>query len=183
MTSANDRSVDADVVTVPGHVDGETNSKGRAPRQVRLFGHPRSRIGTIATTGPYARLRLDVVKRYQESYAAWVLIIAGGMSVRTAANLLGLSPTTAWRRAWWFADQNLNHMYGLPDGPPPRQRGTRLCPRGRPIVLPHDAQFVIDVLLADGYSLEDIAASTRTIPVCVRRLARRLAARNQHEEP
>jgi hypothetical protein len=183
MTSANTRPVAADVATGPQYADGETVSRTRPPRQVRLFGHPRSRIGTIATTGPYARLRLNVVQRYQESYAAWALIIAGGMPVRRAAAMLGLSPTTSWRRAHWFGDQNLNRAYGLPDGPPPRQRGTRLCPHGRPIVLPHDAGWVIDVLLADGYRLEDIAASTRTIPVCVRRLAARMAALNHMEKP
>lgn len=176
---------DARVVPGTGYPDGETNPAGRRPRPVRLA-RPRSSIGTIASTGPYTKLRLDIVRRYSEGYNAWSLIILGGTPVRAAARILGLSPTTAWRRAHWYGDQNLNRMYGYPDGPIPQQRGTRAVPRGRPIVLPHDAGYVIDVLLADGYTLEDIAASTRTIPACVRRIAAaraRTARQNPGETP
>jgi len=150
---------------------------------VRLI-RSRSPIGTPASSGPYARLRVNDVTRYYEAYQAWLLIIIGRRSVRDAARIMGLSPTTAWRRANWFNDMDLNRFYGFPAGPPPRQRGTRAVPRGRPIVLPMDAQFVIDTLLADGFTLEDIVAAKRVIPACVRRIAARQArtATENHKE-
>lgn len=165
--------MNSNVAPVRGHAEGETLPKVRPPRPIRLK-RPRSSIGTIASAGPYSRLRLDIVRRYEESFDAWSLIFGGGMSVRKAAAALGMSPTTAWRRAHWFNDQDLNRMYGFPDGPIPQQRGTRAVPRGRPIVLPFDAADVIRELLRQGHSLEDIAASKRTVPACVRDLAARV---------
>lgn len=150
-----------------GHGDGET----RAPRRIRLA-RPKSAIGTPASTGPYTRLRLDPVKQYTEARAAYELIELRGVSVRQAAEALGMSPTTAWRRARWYWDWAIGPtVYGLPHGPPPQQRGTRACPRGRPVILPMDSRWVIDQLLAAGHTLADIAASKRTIPACVRQLA------------
>lgn len=170
----------ADVVAVPRDAEGETPPAplGRQPRPVRVAQRPRSVIGTPASAGPYAKLRVNIVDRYQQGYAAWRLIVIGNTPVRAAAAQLGLSPTTAWRRAWWFNDVDLNRRYGFPPGPPPHQRGTRAVPRGRPYVLPMDAPYVIAELCGLGYSLEDIAVSVRTVPACVRRLARRMAARN-----
>lgn len=154
-----------------GDADGET----RAPRPVRLA-RPKSSIGTPASTGPYNRLRLDPIKRHAEARAAYELIELGGVSVRQAAETLGMSPTTAWRRARWYWDFAIGPVvYGLPEGPPPQQRGTRAVPRGRPVILPMDARWVIDQLLAAGHTLADIAASKRTVPLCVRELAAQLA--------
>ncbi|WP_340564457.1 winged helix-turn-helix domain-containing protein [Streptomyces sp. GSL17-111] len=67
-----------------------------------------------------------------EGQEAATLIFGRGMTVREAATQLGMSPTTCWRRAWWFMDRTLPVSYGLPLGPLPPQRGTRACPRGRP---------------------------------------------------
>lgn len=138
---------------------------------------PKSTIGTPASSGPYSRLRLDPIKRYAEAEAAYRLIELGGVSVRQAAEALGMSATTAWRRARWYADWTLGpSVYGLPVGPPPQQRGTRAVPRGRPVILPLDAEDVLRQLLAAGYSYADVAASRRTVPACVRQIAAQRAA-------
>lgn len=150
------------------NVDGETpRGIQRPPREVRLLDHPRSIIGTTQCTGPYSRVRIDEWRRQTEAADAWRLIFARHMTVRQAADALGLSPTTAWRRAWWWHDYTLHSIYGLPPGPPPQQRGTRAVPRGRP-VLPHDTDAVIRQLLAAGYTLADIAASWRTVAGFIR---------------
>jgi hypothetical protein len=160
---------------------GYTNPEGETPAgrparpvipviPVRLA-NPRSVIGTPQWTGPYSKLRVNPVTRYLEAERAWFLIHRGGLSVRQTAQALGLSATTAWRRACWYNDATSNRFHGFPDGPPPHQRGTRAVPRGRPIVLPMDAQSVLRDLLAAGYRPQDIVASPRTVPACVRRLA------------
>jgi hypothetical protein len=139
--------------------------------EIRLSGHPRSVIGTPAWRGPYSRLRCNEAVRIEQAAAAWELIEAEGLSVRAAAEVLGLSVTTTWRRARWYADWTLNTFYGLPLGPKPHQRGTRAVPRGRPVILPLDAPAVFRDLLASGASAETIAASWRTVPVCIRDIA------------
>jgi hypothetical protein len=140
-------------------------------RAIRISGHPKSVIGTPAWTGPYSRLRSNEFVRQQQAYRAWRLTELGGMSIRDAAETLGMSVTTTWRRARWFADYTLNSFYGLPNGPVPHQRGTRACPRGRPIILPLDARDVLDGLLADGCTLADVIAAERTVPTCIRDVA------------
>jgi hypothetical protein len=132
---------------------------------------PKSVIGTPQSSGPYARLRVNCVTRWVEAERAWFLIHAHGRSVREAAQILGLSMTTTWRRAWWYNDATIGRFYGYPDGPAPHQRGTRAVPRGRPTILPMDADSVLRQLLAAGYSPRDIVASARTVPACVRDLA------------
>lgn len=139
---------------------------------VQIRDRPRSRIGTPAHTGPYARLRSNDARRIPQAAAAWDLIERRGLTVRAAAAILGLSTTTTWRRARWYADWTLGPaMYGLPYGPPPHQRGTRAVPRGRPIILPLDAPDVYRQLRAAGLTPETIAADRRTVPECVRDLA------------
>jgi hypothetical protein len=140
--------------------------------EIGLSGHPRSVIGTPAWRGPYSRLRCNEAARIEQAAAAWELVEVEGLSVRAAADALGLSVTTTWRRARWYADWTLGPMvYGLPWGPKPHQRGTRAVPRGRPVILPLDAPEVFRDLLASGASAETIAASWRTVPVCIRDIA------------
>jgi len=81
--------------------------------------------------GPYPHLRLSVAVKFNQGYAVVDLVLAGN-SIRSAAKILGMSPTTAWRRYWWIMDWTLPDMYGRPRGPYPPQRGTRACPRGVP---------------------------------------------------
>lgn len=139
--------------------------------EVRLAGHPYMRIGTPAHTGPYSRLRGNYLVWLEQGAAAWPLIVGGRGSVRQAAQLLGLSPTTAWRRAWWFHDWIvLPGYYGLERGPVPHQRGTRAVPNGRP-VLAHDAREIFRELLDSGYCLADIIGSRRVVPKNIRDLA------------
>lgn len=59
-------------------------------------------------------------------------LVADGASIRTAAAQTGLSASTAWRRMWWLRDWLLPDRYGVKARRLPPQRGTRLCPRGRP---------------------------------------------------
>jgi hypothetical protein len=60
------------------------------------------------------------------------LATATGQSIRKAAAELGMSPSTAWRRWWFYIDFTLPERYGVKRGRIPPQRGTRACPRGRP---------------------------------------------------
>lgn len=134
--------------------------------------HPYMRLGTPAHTGPYARLRGNYLRWLEEGAAAWPLIVMGQGSVRQAAGMLGLSPTTAWRRAWWYHDHVvLNRWDGFQPGPVPHQRGTRAVPHGRPYSLPRDAPELLRDIRDRGYSFADIVASQRTVPKCVRDLA------------
>lgn len=81
--------------------------------------------------GPYPHLRLSLVTKVEQGNAV-IRLVARGHSIRSAAAVLGLSVTTAWRRYWFVMDWTLPHMYGKPTGPLPPQRGTRACPQGRP---------------------------------------------------
>lgn len=81
--------------------------------------------------GPVPYLRLDLGVKVTEGLAV-AEKVAEGASIRQAAADLGMSPTTAWRRLWWFRDWALPGYYGRPRGPIPPQRGTRACPNGRP---------------------------------------------------
>lgn len=81
--------------------------------------------------GPTPYLRLDLMVKCEQGMAVWRLV-ARGASIRQAAQALGLSPTTAWRRVWFVRDWYLPRHYGRPMGPIPPQRGTRACPNGRP---------------------------------------------------
>jgi hypothetical protein len=140
--------------------------------ELHITGHPKSVIGTPAYTGPYSRLRGDHPLWVEQGRRAWEMTIVGPYSVREAAAALGMSTTTTWRRAWWFHDWLvLPRLYGLEPGPVPHQRGTRAVPNGRPISLPMDAHSVFRQLLDAGVTVETIAASWRTIPVCIRNLA------------
>jgi hypothetical protein len=140
--------------------------------EVTLTDHPYMRIGTPAHTGPYSRLRGNYLQWLEQGAAAWPLIVMGRGSVRQAARMLGLSPTTAWRRAWWFHDYVvLNQWAGLEPGPVPHQRGTRAVPHGRPACLPRDSEDVLRDIRAAGYTFGDIIGSHRTVPKCVRDLA------------
>jgi hypothetical protein len=140
--------------------------------EVTLAGHPYMRIGTPAHTGPYSRLRGNYALWLEQGATAWPLIVMHQGSVRQAARLLGISPTTAWRRAWWYHDWIvLNHWAGLEPGPVPRQRGTRTVPNGRPTCLPRDAADVLRDIRAAGYTFGDVIGSHRTVPKCIRDLA------------
>lgn len=140
--------------------------------QLRIVGRPYSRIGTPAHTGPYARLRSSDTVRIAEAAEAWRLVNVEKLSIRQAADVLGMSVTTTWRRERWYGDWTLGpDMYGLPYGPYPHQRGTRACPNGRPVILPHDARDVFRQLLDDGVPAYVIAVSWRTVPKCIRDLA------------
>lgn len=142
------------------------------PEPVRAaLRRPKSVLGTPQCTGPYARLRVNEYTRQQQAYRAWRMTELDGMSIRQAAEALGLSVTTTWRRAKWWADYTLGPMYGLPFGPVPHQRSTRACRRGRPIVLPLDAPAILEQLLAGGLALEEIADAARVLPSCIRQLA------------
>jgi hypothetical protein len=85
-------------------------------------------------------------------------------------SILGLSLTTAWRRYWFALDWSNGGAFG--EGPPPHQRGTRACPRGRPHLLPRDSAEVYRELLATGATNETIANSQRVLPDCIRAHAR-----------
>lgn len=87
---------------------------------------------TLARGGPYPRLRLDLVIKEHQGRRMAELVHRKGLSIRQAAVELGLSPTTGWRRYWWWMDWTLPLYHGRPVGPIPPQRGTRRCPRGRP---------------------------------------------------
>lgn len=139
--------------------------------EVRLDG-PYQRIGTPAHTGPYSRLRGNHVQWLGPARQAWEMIVMGNVGVRAAAARLGMSPTTAWRRAWWYEDWIAQpQYYGLEHGPAPHQRGTRAVPNGRPLCLPRDAEHVLRDLRGAGYSLADIIGSRRAVPKCIRDLA------------
>lgn len=144
----------------------------QTPVQLVIAGHPYMRIGTPASTGPYARLRGNHVQWLEQGAAAWDLVIGRRVPVRTAARILGMSATTTWRRACWFEDWiALPRFYGFTPGPVPHQRGTRAVPNGRPISLPMDAEYVLQQILDAGFTLQDVVASRRAVPVCVRDLA------------
>ena len=134
--------------------------------------HPYMRLGTPAHTGQYSRLRGNYLLWLEQGRIAWPLIVLRQGSVRTAAAILGVSPTTAWRRAWWYHDWIIiNRWAGLQPGPVPHQRGTRAVPNGRPYSLPRDAPELLLNIRGRGYSLADIVGSPRTVPRCVRDLA------------
>lgn len=140
--------------------------------EVTLTGKPYSRFGTPAHTGPYSRLRGNYAQWIGPARQAWEMIVVGPYTVREAATALGMSPTTTWRRAWWYHDWiALNVWEGLTPGPVPHQRGTRAVPRGRPYSLPRDAPDALRNLRSAGCSWNDIIGSTRTIPKCIRDLA------------
>ncbi|MFG2948160.1 hypothetical protein [Streptomyces adustus] len=82
--------------------------------------------------GPYPHLRIPFEIKATQGMAVIELTLGQGLSYRQAANQLGMSPTTAWRRGHWVMDWLLPHHYGRPQGPLPPQRGTAACPRGRP---------------------------------------------------
>lgn len=135
--------------------------------EVTLRG-PYQRIGTPAHTGPYSRLRGNYTQWIGPARQAWEMVIVGPYTVREAAAVLGMSPTTTWRRAWWFEDWiALPRYYGYEPGPVPHQRGTRAVPRGRPICM-HDTAEVIRDLRAAGYTFTDIIGSHRTVPKHIR---------------
>ncbi len=81
--------------------------------------------------GPTPYLRVDLIVKVEQGRQVTDLIRAGE-SFRGAAERLGLSTTTAWRRYWWLADWMLPILEGRPSGPIPPQRGTRALPNGRP---------------------------------------------------
>ncbi len=81
--------------------------------------------------GPTPYVRLDTAIKARDGRRVAELM-AHGLSVRAAAETLGMSATTAWRRYWWLQDWTLPGSYGLPLGAPPPMRGTRACPHGRP---------------------------------------------------
>lgn len=81
--------------------------------------------------GPYPHLRIPLDQKVSEGIAVWDVVAAGG-SISSAARMLGMSTTTAWRRYHFLADWTLPAQYGRRAGPIPPQRGTRACPNGRP---------------------------------------------------
>jgi hypothetical protein len=137
--------------------------------QLRLATRPKSRLGTPAHTGPYSRLRLDSWVKAEQGITMMELVFSGH-SFRTAAGILGLSLTTAWRRYWFALDWLNGGAFG--EGPPPHQRGTRACPKGRPALLPRDSDEIYRELLAAGATNETIANSHSVLPNCIRAHAR-----------
>lgn len=96
---------------------------------------PSTLVGGPRRGGPYPRLRLDAGVKAEQGLAVAELVIGKGLSFRQAANRLGLSLTTAWRRYWWFMDSTLPSRWGVKGRRRlPPQRGTRACPRGRPFI-------------------------------------------------
>lgn len=82
--------------------------------------------------GPYPRLRLDLGIKVTEGLAVVELVLGEGRTFRQAAAMLGMSPTTAWRRYHWLLDWSLAERWGVRSRRLPPMRGTRACPRGRP---------------------------------------------------
>ncbi len=134
-----------------------------APRIVEPQ-RPKSRLGTPAHTGPYAKLRLDTTTKLEQGEAVYELLLAGH-SIRSAARSLGLSRMTAWRRAWFL------HDFAAGGGDPvPHQRSTRAVPRGEPWLLPRDAGKLLRQLLDSGPEItpDTVVAAVTTVPRCVR---------------
>ena len=136
--------------------------------QVVLSDRPKSRLGTPTSTGPYSRLRLDTTTKLEQGLAVMDLVWGAHCSMRTAAQILGMSRMTAWRRFWFVIDWG---NAGNPADTIPHQRSTRGCPNGRPTLLPRDAAEVCRQLIAAGAPAEVIADSRRAIPACVRHVA------------
>lgn len=83
--------------------------------------------------GPTPYRRIPIETKATQGLAVLELVVAGA-SIRTAAAQTGLSPTTAWRRVHWLRDWLLPGLYGVTARRMPPQRGTALCPRGRPYI-------------------------------------------------
>lgn len=81
--------------------------------------------------GPYPHLRLNLMTKVDQG-AAVARLVTAGHSFRAAAEILGMTATTAWRRYWFVMDWTLPAHYGARNGPIPPQRGTKACPNGRP---------------------------------------------------
>lgn len=81
--------------------------------------------------GPIPHLRLPLAVKVDQGQRAHQLHRGGATFAEIGAQL-GLSETTAWRRARWFEDWSLPAAHGLPIRRIPPQRGTAACPRGRP---------------------------------------------------
>lgn len=101
---------------------------------------PGATIGGVVTVvrrrggpAPYLRRQCPPHVKAADGQAMHRLVYAEGHSIRSAAAVLGLTPTTAWRRFHWWSDWILPEwVYGQPRGPYPPQRSSRACPRGRP---------------------------------------------------
>ncbi|MFG3235004.1 hypothetical protein ACGFZG_25010 [Streptomyces antibioticus] len=81
--------------------------------------------------GPTPYRRVPAITKATQGLAVLELVAAGA-SIRAAAAATGLSPVTAWRRAWWLRDLMLPELYGVKTRRLPPQRGTARCPKGRP---------------------------------------------------
>lgn len=82
--------------------------------------------------GPTPYRRTPLTTKATEGLAVLELIYGQGLSFRQAAQQLGMSATTCWRRHHWIQDWLLPGRYGVQAKCLPPQRGTRACPRGRP---------------------------------------------------
>jgi hypothetical protein len=83
--------------------------------------------------GPSPHSRLDLAVKVEQGTRAHRLH-ESGLSFAEIGERLGLSETTAWRRACWYRDWTLPATHGLPVRRIPPQRGTAACPRGRPCI-------------------------------------------------
>ncbi|MFD8739398.1 hypothetical protein ACFV06_31430 [Streptomyces sp. NPDC059618] len=82
--------------------------------------------------GPTPHRRVPASTKAAQGLAVLQLVLGEGLSFRAAGKQLGLSKTTSWRRYWFVVDRQLPDLYGVKARRLPPQRGTRLCPRGRP---------------------------------------------------
>lgn len=94
----------------------------------------------LARGGPYLRNRLPLERKLDEGREVFAHHVLGETPIRQIAAQLGMSPTTAWRRSWFYIDTVWwPAQRNLPRDHVPPQRGTRACPAGEPPLLDRDA--------------------------------------------
>lgn len=94
----------------------------------------------LARGGPYLRNRLPAAIKIDQGREVFLRHILGETPIREVAKELGMSPTTAWRRSWFYIDTMWWPLQrDLPRSHIPPQRGTRGCPTGEPPTLNRDA--------------------------------------------
>lgn len=88
---------------------------------------------TRSRGGPTPHLRRPLATKVEQGAEAHRLHQTG-LTFAEVSTQLGLSKTTAWRRACWWADWTRPATLGLPIRRIPPQRSTKACPRGRPCI-------------------------------------------------
>lgn len=90
----------------------------------------------LAFGGPSPSARLPRERKMLDGDEVYRLHYGEQLGFREIGARLGMSPTTAWRRFWWYQDAIMYpRLRGLPRDYVPSQRGTRECPRGEPPIL------------------------------------------------